>query len=169
MIILETSRLILRTFRPEDLAALCELYSDWEVRKYFPDGVLTVDETREELEFYLDGGWPEHPQLGLWAVVERSSNTLIGRCGILPWTIDGRTETELAYLIKRSHWRKGFASEAASAVVAHAGGPLGLTRLIALIHENNIASIRTAEKLGFCFNKTITIEDIGAQLYVLQR
>ncbi len=73
MVILETERLILRTFHADDLPPLCRLYSDPEVRRFFPEGVLTAEQTREELAWHMNGGWPEHPDLGLWATVERQS------------------------------------------------------------------------------------------------
>ena len=73
MLVLATQRLILRHLVPEDLNALFELYRDPEIRRYFPDGTLTFEETREELEWFRHGH-PHHPRLGLWATmdIERS-------------------------------------------------------------------------------------------------
>ena len=87
MNILETKRLILRRLVPEDLDRLFALYSDPETRQYFPEGTLTYEETKEELEWFLNGH-PEHPELGLWATIHKETNQFIGRCGLLPWTID---------------------------------------------------------------------------------
>ena len=98
MIILETERTYLRRLVPGDLPELFPLYSDPEVRRHFPEGTLTLDETREELEWFLDGH-PDHPGLGLWATIHRETGRFIGRCGLLPWTIDGRPEVEVAYLL----------------------------------------------------------------------
>ncbi len=139
MIILETDRLILRRLEDRDLAPLVALYADEETRRYFPDGQLTHAETAEELAWFRDGH-PEDDRLGLWATIEKSSGRFIGRCGLLPWLIEGRAETEIAYLIARSHWRQGFGGEAARALVAHGFGTLELGRLIALIHPGNAAS-----------------------------
>ncbi|TMB86182.1 MAG: GNAT family N-acetyltransferase, partial [Chloroflexi bacterium] len=66
MTILETQRLRLRRLLPDDLDDLFELYSDPEMRRYFPEGTLTYEETRVELEWFLNGH-PVHPELGLWA------------------------------------------------------------------------------------------------------
>lgn len=66
MNILETERLLLRHPLLTDLDDLYALYSDSEMRRYFPDGTLTRQETLEELEWYL-AGHPRHPELGLWA------------------------------------------------------------------------------------------------------
>ena len=62
--ILETPRLRLRRPIPEDLDALHQLYRDPDIRRYFPEGVLSREETKEELEYFLHGH-PEHPELGL--------------------------------------------------------------------------------------------------------
>ena len=63
MLILETERLSLRRLVLGDLDELFELYGDPEMRRYFPEGTLTYEETREELEWFLNGH-PEHPELG---------------------------------------------------------------------------------------------------------
>ncbi len=93
---------------------------------------------------------------------------LIGRCGLIPWTIEGRTEIEIAYLIAGTHWRKGFASEAVEAIVRHAFGVLGLSRLIALIDKNNVASIRTPKRAGLRFERAVVVDGYEAQLYALE-
>ena len=90
-----------------DLDALYALYSDPEMRQYFPDGTLTYEETKEELEWFLNGH-PKHPELGLWATIHKETNQFIGRCGLLPWTIDGRYEVEVAYMIDKAYWGGGW-------------------------------------------------------------
>jgi len=152
MIVLQTPRLTLRHLEPSDLQPLFELYRDPEVRRYFPDGTRTLDETREELEWFLHGH-PRHPELGLWATVERASGAFLGRCGLLPWTIDGVDEVELAYLIDRRRWGEGLATEAARGIVAHAREALGLERLIVLVTPGNDASARVAVKAGMAFER----------------
>ncbi|MCB9454215.1 MAG: GNAT family N-acetyltransferase, partial [Anaerolineaceae bacterium] len=107
--ILETKRLLFRRLILDDLDALFALYSDKEIRQYFPDGTdgtLTYEETKEELEWFLNGH-PHHPELGLWATIHKETNQFIGRCGLLPWTIEGRPEVEVAYLLDKKVWRQG--------------------------------------------------------------
>jgi RimJ/RimL family protein N-acetyltransferase len=147
MQILETSRLVLRRFVPGDLDSLYALYRDAEIRRYFPEGTLSYDETREELEWFLDGH-PRHPQLGLWATILKESGQFIGRCGLLPWTIEGRDEVEVAYLLDKAHWGRGLATEAAQGLVEHAFAQLDLARLICLIDPGNQASIAVATRIG---------------------
>jgi RimJ/RimL family protein N-acetyltransferase len=152
MQILETDRLVLRHLERGDLESLSALYRDPEIRRYFPEGTLTRDETREELEWFLDGH-PEHPELGLWATIHKPSGRFIGRCGLLPWTIEGRQEVEVAYLLAREFWGQGLATEAARAIVRYAFDRLALSRLICLIDPANQASIGVAERIGMSFEK----------------
>ena len=152
MIILETERLLLRHFIPGDIDALFALYSDPEIRRFFPDGTETLEETREEMEWYFNGH-PKHPELGLWATVLKETGQFIGRCGLLTWTIDGQFEIEIAYMIDKSLWGQGLGTEAAQGIRDYAFEQLGLTRLICLIDEDNQASIRVAEKTGMAFEK----------------
>jgi ribosomal-protein-alanine N-acetyltransferase len=159
VLILETSRLSLRHLVPGDLDALYALYRDPEIRRYFPDGTRTREETREELEAFLRGH-RKHPQLGLWATVERSTNAFLGRCGLLPWTIDGREEVELAFLIDKARWGEGLATEAALGIVEHARSRLKLRRLICLIMAGNVASQRVAEKAGMRFERD-HVDELG--------
>ena len=152
MKILETKRLVLRHLEPSDLDSLFALYSDPEVRRYFPEGTLTYEETKQELEWFLNGH-PEHPELGLWATVHKGSNRFIGRCGLLPWTIDQRPEVEVAYMLAKEYWGQGLGTEAAQAVLDYGFEILDLSRLICLIDRDNLASIRVAEKIGMTFEK----------------
>ena len=157
MVILKTERLTLRHLEPGDLHALHRLYSDPQIRKYFPEGTLTLDETRDELEWFLRGH-PDRPELGLWGVIDLRTGTFLGRCGLLPWTIDGKPEVELAYLIDRSRWGEGLATEAARGIVQYARDQLGLKRLLCLIMPGNAASAAVAVKSGMAFEREYTGE-----------
>jgi ribosomal-protein-alanine N-acetyltransferase len=164
--IVETGRLILRRLLPSDLDDLARIYADADVRRHFPEGTLTFEETREELEWFLDGH-PEDPRLGLWATIHRPSGRFIGRCGLLPWTIEGRREVEVAYLLARKYWRQGLGAEAATALVRHGFDTLGLSRLIALIDPDNDASKRTAMRAGLRFERAIVLDDLPTHLYAI--
>jgi ribosomal-protein-alanine N-acetyltransferase len=157
VVVLETPRLLLRHLQPDDLSALARLYADPEIRRHFPDGTRTVEETRQELEYFLHGH-PRHPHLGLWATIEKDTGAFVGRCGLLPWEIDGKFEVELACLIDKLRWREGFASEAGIGIIAHAQNTLHLQRLICVITPGNTASIRTATKVGMRFEREYTDE-----------
>jgi RimJ/RimL family protein N-acetyltransferase len=164
MKILETERLFLRHLVPNDLDSLYALYRDPEVRRYFPEGTLTYAETKEELEWFLHGH-PEHPELGLWATIHKGSHRFIGRCGLLPWTIDERPEVEVAYLLAKKYWGHGLGTEAAQAILDYGFEKLHLSRLICLIDRENQASIRVAQKIGMTFEKEGSDENGPFLLY----
>ena len=146
-IVLETSRLILRHLEQNDLNDLYKLYSDPEIRKYFPEGVLTLAETREHLEWYMNGP-RDHPELGLWATIHKETGMFIGRCGLLPWEIDGKQEVEIAYLLDKLFWHQGLATEAALGILEYGFDKLNLSRLICLMAPENSASQRVAQRVG---------------------
>jgi ribosomal-protein-alanine N-acetyltransferase len=168
MKILETPRLVLRRLAMDDLDSLFALYSDGEVRRHFPEGTLTYEATKEELAWFLHGH-PEHPELGLWATIHKETDRFIGRCGLLPWTIDDALEIEVAYLLDRRYWRQGLGTEAARALVRHGFEQLRLVRLIALIDPANGASIRTAQRAGLHFEREIELEGTRCSLYAITK
>jgi RimJ/RimL family protein N-acetyltransferase len=152
VVILETKRLLLRRQRIEDLDDLWALYCDPEITKYIPDAPRSRAEAKEELEWHMNGH-PRFPELGLWATIHKETGKFVGRCGLLPWTIDGQNEVEVAYTIAREYWGQGLASEAAQAILNYGFEHLNLLRLISLIDAENIASQKVAEKIGMTFEK----------------
>lgn len=168
MIILETDRLLLRHLEPGDIESLYPFYSDPEVRRYFPEGALTYAETRAEVEYYLKGH-PDHPELGLWATMHKATNQFIGRCGLLPWTIDGQDEIEIAYLLGKAFWGQGLGTEAAQGIRDYAFEDLGVSRLVCVIDEDNLASIQVAKNMGMSFEKEARDELGPFQLYSINR
>ncbi len=153
-IILETERLILRHLVMDDLDELFALYQDPEIRRYFPEGVLNYEDTKEELEWHMHGH-PRHPELGLWGTIHKESGRFIGRCGLLPWTIEGQYEVEIAYLLDKAFWHQGLATEAAKGILEYGFGKLGLSRLICLIDPENAASQGVAERIGMTFERQV--------------
>jgi ribosomal-protein-alanine N-acetyltransferase len=151
-IILETKRLMLRRFVLPDLDDLFKFYSDPDVIKYIPDAPRSYGETKEELEWFLNGH-PTFPELGLWATIDKETGQFIGRCGLLPWTIDGQHEVEVAFALSKAYWGQGLATEAAQALVHYGFEHLGLSRLICLIDHDNEGSIKVATKVGMSFEK----------------
>jgi RimJ/RimL family protein N-acetyltransferase len=159
-IILATPRLILRRQVPSDLDDLWALYSDPEITKHIPDAPRTREEAREELEWHMNGH-PRNPDLGLWATIHKESGKFIGRCGLLPWTIEDQQEVEVAYTLARKYWGQGLATEAAQAILHYGFEKLGLSRLVSLIEPENIASQRVAEKIGMVFEKRVDEDKYG--------
>jgi ribosomal-protein-alanine N-acetyltransferase len=169
--ILETPRIVLRRQVIEDLDALWELYCDPQVTQYIPDAPKTRDEAREELEWFLNGH-PRHPELGLWATVLKQNGQFVGRSGLLPWSINGRDEVEVAYTIARPYWGRGLGTEIAQGIVRYAFDTLGITRLICLPEAENTASQKIAEKIGMHLEQKldgINGDGIATWIYAMQR
>ena len=150
--ILETNRLLFRHFVMSDLDELSAFYRDPEVVKYIPDAPRTYEETKEELEWFMNGH-PKFPELGLWATIYKKTGQFVGRCGLLPWTIDGQEEVEVAFAFSRPYWGQGLGTEAARGIAHYGFSQLHLSRLICLIDHDNQGSIKVATKLGMTFER----------------
>lgn len=154
MRILETPRLTLRHLVMDDLDELYALYCDPEITRYIPDAPRSRGEAQEELEWHMHGH-PRHPELGLWATIHKETGKFIGRCGLLPWTIEGQYEVEIAYLLDKAFWHQGLATEAAKGILEYGFGKLGLSRLICMIDPDNKASQGVAERIGMTFERQV--------------
>ncbi|QOY38115.1 GNAT family N-acetyltransferase [Anaerobacillus isosaccharinicus] len=154
MIILETERLILRQLKDEDIPSLYSIFSDAETMKYYP-APFSYEKTQNWVkvsqERYKEDGF------GLWAVCLKENNELIGDCGLVKQQVDGKTEVEVGYHIKKDFWSNGYGSEAANACKEYGFNKLGLNKLISIIDPKNIPSIRVAEKVGFSKEKEVFI------------
>ena len=166
--ILETQRLHLRHFVPADLDQLFAFYSDPDVVRYIPDAPRTHEETKEELEWFLNGH-PRFPELGLWATILKETGQFIGRCGLLPWVIDGQQEVEVAFALAKTYWGQGLATEATRGIVQYAFEHLHVSRLICVIDHDNQGSIRVATKLGMTFEKEARDEYGPFLVYAMNR
>lgn len=156
--ILETERLLFRRLILDDLNALFALYSDPEIRQYFPEGTLTYEETKEVIERFLNEH-PDHPKLGLWATIYKETGQLIGRCGLLPQTVEERSEVEVAYLLDKKYWRQGLGTEAAQAILQYGFEQLQLSRLICMVDPENQASAKVATNIGMTLEKEVVDEN----------
>lgn len=168
MNILETPRLLLRKLTLNDLDALFALYRDPEVRRYFPEGTLTYKETKEELEWIIDVYYGQYG-FGLWATINKETGRFIGRCGLLPWTIEGNSEVEVAYLLAKEYWGRGLGTEAAQAILEYGFEQLPNDHLICLIDSENQASVSIAKKIGMTFQKEVEDKFGWASLYATSR
>jgi ribosomal-protein-alanine N-acetyltransferase len=149
-VIIETPRLILRQYHAEDVISLHVIFSDPETMTYYP-APFNIQQTKDwiktNLDRYVNDGY------GLWAVCLKETKNVIGDCGLVKQTVDGRTEVEIGYHINKIYWSNGFASEAAKACKEYGFDKLGLHRLISIIDPQNISSICVAEKIGFTKEK----------------
>ncbi len=166
MAILETARLTLRPFREEDVDLLAELMANLDFMR-FSLGPKTREQTAAFLENVIGcyrAGLPSP-----FAVVIRSDGVLVGYCGFLHQEIDGEKEIEIGYRLHPDYWNRGIATEAARKVRDHAFGDLELPRVISLIHPDNVASRRVAEKIGMLFERQTVFKGLPTLVFALRR
>lgn len=141
-----TARLAIRPYDPDDAEQMHEvLYGDPDAMR-FVGGAVSLDETQRMARRYAE----DHVREGmaLWVVEERETGFIVGEAGLHPFD-DRGPEIELGCAFGAAHWGKGFATEAGRAILAEAFGPLGLTRVVAVAHDEHVASQRVLAKLGF--------------------
>lgn len=150
--ILETSRLRLREFVPQDADTLAAVLGDPVAMQYYlaPFDRTEIDHwIRRNRARYFDPGF------GLWAMLLKDSGELIGDCGCFIRELESSVEFELAWHVRRDLWGKGYATEAAQACMQYVFTKLGVDRVISLIRPENLQSVRVAEKNGLTCEKII--------------
>ena len=159
-VLIETKRLRIRELTEADAPAMVRLYQDPTTIRFMGPAPASLGEEFENIRahrerYYTGRGY------GLWGVTLRETNALIGRCGLLDATIDGRPQVELSYLVQPHFRRQGLAAEAARAVLDFAARSLGLQRVVAVIQPTNVASRHVAERLGMRCEGTTTYKTFG--------
>lgn len=144
MIQLETERLLLRMWREDDFAAYARMCADPEVMRFLGGKPFTRAEAWRHLA-YVVGHW-QLRGYGHWAVEEKASGQVIGRLGVQD--PEGWPGFEIGWTLARESWGRGFATEGARKALDYAFTELGREHIISLIHPDNKASIRVAERLG---------------------
>ena len=143
--ILETERLYLREMEPSDFGSLCKILQDEETMFAY-EGAFSDNEVHE----WLDRQIARYKKwnFGLWAVVLKETNEMIGQCGLTmqPWKEN--EVLEIGYLFERAHWHKGYATEAARACKKYAFETLIATEVCSIIRDTNIASQNVAIRNG---------------------
>lgn len=127
VIICKTDNLILREFSGDDAEGLFRIYSDPETMRFLGDPPASIEEERRNILNHMERYYRKLG-FGLWAMVLRSENRLVGRCGILLQDIEGAKRPEISYLTDRKCWGRGLATEAAKAVMGVAASKFGLKR-----------------------------------------
>jgi RimJ/RimL family protein N-acetyltransferase len=149
---LTTDRLLLRPYTLNDLdQAFAVLEGHSDVWRYDPGHARTHEERAEELRFRI--AELKRKGVGCFAVVLRAEERFIGYCGLQLYLWERQPfsspEVELFYKLGRDHWSKGYATEAARAVVDHAFNTLRLPRLVSWALAENERSVALLRRLGF--------------------
>jgi hypothetical protein len=138
---IETKRLYLRELKAEDFPALYDVLADSDIMQHYP---YTFDETRvrnwiaKNMERYEVFGF------GLWAVVLKETDEMIGDCGITMQNINGSIRPEIGYHINRKFQRQGYAKEAARRCRDWAFENTPFNILCSYMKKKNVASSATA-------------------------
>ena len=163
---LETARLRLRRFRPDDLGTLERWHTDDVLMRYMGRGAFTREETEGALERYLRH-WDEHG-FGLWAVEDKETGVLIGRTGLAYHRIWPH-DPEVGWLIDREWQGRGLAQEAGAACIRFGFEKLGFERIVSICTPDNLASRRVMAKLGLRVFHEVDDPELGLRLWIHAR
>jgi len=164
--LVETTRLQMRRMTYDDVAALLTVFGDAEVMRFYTapfDGQRMQEWVAWNQRSYTNCGH------GLWALILRDTGELIGDCGLVNQVVEDVQEVEIGYHIRRDLWRQGFATEAALACRDYGFNKLGCKRLVSLIHPQNAASRRVAEKVGMVLCKESLWHNKPTCIYAIER
>lgn len=175
---LETERLVLRRFTPDDVEVATALDADPAVMRYINGGRPTPrDEIRDDylpawIAYYAAGD-----RYGFWAAIEKPSGAFLGWFHLRPHEGDPGDEPELGYRLIASAWGRGYATEGSRALIRKAFEDLGARRVYASSMVVNVASRRVMEKAGLRFVRVfhqpwpdrIEGEELGDVEYALTR
>lgn len=170
-IITETERLIIREMVQSDLNALCKILCDEEVMRATYESAFSVDEAQNwmnrHFKRYAEYGF------GLWAVVLKETNEMIGQCGLTMQSWREKELLEIGYLFQKAYWHKGYATEAAIACKEYAFSVLNASSVYSIIRDTHIASqnvaVRNGMKIVDKFTKNFRYVDMDFFLYCAEK
>jgi RimJ/RimL family protein N-acetyltransferase len=159
--VLETARLRLRPLTPDDAAFILELVNDPDWIRFIGDRkVRNLDDARAYIGRTV--AMYERHGVGSLATELKETGEALGICGLI--RREGLDDVDIGFAFLPRHRSKGYAHEAASAVIAHGREKLGVKRVVAINSKDNASSARVLEKLGLRFEKTITMPNDTEEL-----
>lgn len=157
MIVLETERLILRRLTTADGQFILTLLNEPSFLRYIGDKkVRTLEDAAQYIVNGPVASYERHG-FGLGMVELRESHTPIGMCGLLKR--DELPDPDIGFAFLPDFWNRGFAFEAAAAVLEDAHERLGLERILAITTPDNESSIKLLQKLGLKFERAIKMSE----------
>lgn len=162
----ETPRLLLRHFALTDAEFILHLLNEPSFIRYIADkGVRTLDDARTYLETGPLASYAAYG-FGLNLIALKDSGVPIGMCGILKR--EHLPEPDLGYALLPEYWSRGYALEAALAIISHARQVIRLPRLLAVTDADNGSSIRLLEKSGFRFAHPLRLAENESDLKLFE-
>ena len=147
---LHTERLRVRELALDDVPAFLAFASDPEVVRHLSFSPTSEAEARALIATAIDAQASDPRTTYALAIEERSTGTLVGSCG-LDVAVGPSNVAELYYVLRRESWGRGYATEAARAVLEFGFGQLRLHRIWAHASPDNPASSRVMEKAGMAY------------------
>jgi len=161
---IETERLLLRMFCPEDLDELATLFRDPEVMRYVGEGQPVNREEADKALRSIIRHWQTHG-FGRWAAVNKQTREFVGFGGLR--SLFGTPE--VVYHLATAHWGKGLATELARASLRFGFEDRKFERIVAIAKPLNAASIHVMEKLGMSYEKHASYYGIDVVQYGISR
>jgi RimJ/RimL family protein N-acetyltransferase len=163
---IETARLRLRPCTFDDVSDLHRLWTEPGVRRYlWDDEVIPRERVQAIIETSL-ASFKAHGY-GLWAVISRAEEALIGFCGF--WFFHEPRKLELLYGLAPTHWNRGLATEAATAMMRYGFEELSFERIEASTDAANQASLGVMERAGMIFWKRESTNGLDTIYYAISR
>jgi RimJ/RimL family protein N-acetyltransferase len=162
MSVLESERLVLREFHLDDAEFILQLLNETAFLRFIGDkGVRTLADARD----YLLKGPMEsyrHFGFGLYLTSLREDGAPIGMCGLVKR--EGLADVDVGFALRSRYWSRGYAVEAAVAVLDYGKVTLNLGRIVAIAHPDNHASIAVLERIGLKFERMIRLSGDAPEL-----
>jgi RimJ/RimL family protein N-acetyltransferase len=161
MRILETERLIVRHLTQDDGEFILELLNEPDfIRNIADRGVRTIEDAQAYIHngpvaSYAKNGF------GLFAVELKETELPIGMCGLI--RRDVLSDVDIGYALLERYWNKGYAHEAAAAVLSYGYKVIGLKRIVAITALDNDASAKVLAKIGLQFDRIIDLPGHGGE------
>jgi [ribosomal protein S5]-alanine N-acetyltransferase len=155
IVILTTPRLILRTAIEQDIPMMhARVFGDSEVMRYvFQGRPMTEERVAEVMRKFFTFG---ESLTGIAVLAEKTADNIVGFAGLFPSEPLGVTDFEIGFVLARTAWGRGIATEIGEAQLAFGFEKLGCTRLLGLADPRNQPSIRALKKLGLRYLKDVT-------------
>lgn len=161
---IETKRLFMRPLEVGDLENICLLDTDPEIRSYFPEGALTNEQAKRELDRNILE-W-ERWGHGIFAMFEKETNVFVGRCGFARLSSG---VIEFGYLLLKPYWGKGYATEATQAILDWGFENTDIDCVVGFAPLDHLASRRVLEKVGMKYCNTDFYQEIECVFYELRK
>jgi [ribosomal protein S5]-alanine N-acetyltransferase len=159
---LETARMHLMPWQPDDWLLLRPIATDPEVVRYissgepWPDARIREWAGRQVTHFSKFG-------FCFWKLIYKETSEMIGFCGLQP--LDPTPDIEIGWWLARAWWGKGLATEAAREALRDGFERVGLERIVSIAMRKNVSSTRVMEKLGMKYEREMTHRGVGVVLY----